>query len=832
MKKILLILATTLLLPITSLAEHIWVSPENIQAIHTAQAGDVILFREGVYRNPIVVNHLTGTKAQPILFRAAEGHHVVFDGTDYLNGEWKKVIPSSMEGQLIQKAQWKKIKGTVYAMKLKSPIYSLMYKGRLMNAARWPNSRWDDPWRLDRYQVLRRAETTSVKGELFDGLATENALKESLSWLQYDRSLCHNRDEMLADLNLSFKDAVVVMNYAWGSWATRVTQHQAGENHFKYDTEFNGSGSLQQQAQTFLNHRLGWNTSKRKFAKSAHSGLHFFLMGLPALDIPEEWWYDQESQTLFFITPDGKMPGKNEVQGKRRDFQITFKNCKHVILQGIDFYGVAASMENCTDSRIEDCNFKYSASEKFSIGNYDRPVTVTLRNSGKQKVNFGNALVNCQFSYIDGNAFECKSTGAVIDNILIYRTQQTTLGLSSFSMELARTALVRRVTINDVGASVGIRGGGVASVYELNNISRFGGLQYDGAAIQTGGRDTVIYRYNWSHDHPKRSFRFDAGGYPSTATAYGEMSYNVAWNTPGGYALKGDDHLLHNNLCLGAGGFTLFNMKRWASKNERTMVANNIVSYINAGDYDWHSVGVRKNNVTGSYEKVVDFWLKETPVGPDHPTMIGSSGGVFDDGNHKRNLKKSPILSVLRNNYYDDPYTILRDPDNCDFRLKDGVKQINGGYVITQNDVPWKTVPFTGTGTWTGKPNIGPYESNTEYYWIPGFKYAHASTPIPTDGTQTAKLDCDLMWLGGYRADRHQVFFGTSLKEVESAVEGSRLMVAELPETSNIVNLHRLGIALRPNHTYYWRVDAIREGKVIKGEVWDFTTSTEMGNVW
>ena len=40
----------------------------------------------------------------------------------------------------------------------------------------------------DRYFVLRRAETTSQKGRLDDGLATPNTLKESEAWLHYDRS--------------------------------------------------------------------------------------------------------------------------------------------------------------------------------------------------------------------------------------------------------------------------------------------------------------------------------------------------------------------------------------------------------------------------------------------------------------------------------------------------------------------------------------------------------------------------------------------------------------------------------------------------------------------
>ena len=83
-------------------------------------------------------------------------------------GNWSK--PNSPEGKLIQTGQWKRLRGKLYCLQLDKPVYGLIYDGRLMSDARWPNARWDDPWRLDRYMVLRRASEQSVKGELHDGL--------------------------------------------------------------------------------------------------------------------------------------------------------------------------------------------------------------------------------------------------------------------------------------------------------------------------------------------------------------------------------------------------------------------------------------------------------------------------------------------------------------------------------------------------------------------------------------------------------------------------------------------------------------------------------------
>lgn len=800
-------------------AKDIYVRPGNTKAIKTAKPGDIVWFEGGKYTKTIHLENIRGTSENPIILRAVPGAKVVFDGMDALKGDWKLVTPKSKAGKLIQKAQWKLLEGKIYSLKLKNPIYDLVYQDRLMSMARWPSARWDDPWRLDRYHILRRASEKSEKGKLHDGLPTENTLEESKKWLHYDRSGLQFREKLVGDTNLSFKNAVVVMSHTWGSWASKITAHKIGSHVLEYDTSFKGSGSIQKEATGFLNKRIGWDRGKGKFKKSSHGGIHFFIMGMPALDVPEEWWYDQKTKTVYFISPDGKKPSQGTVFGKRRDFAITATNCSHLYLQGIAFRGTAAQLTGCKFSKIEDCNFKFAASNKFSVGNYDIPQTTTIINKTppkKKYISSHNALINCQFTYQDGNAFLGRSSGLIVDNVRIYKTQQTTLGLDSRSMSVSRPALIRRVTIDDVGASVGIRGGGIPSVYELNNIMHFGGLQYDGASLQMGGREKYIYRYNWSHDHPKRSYRFDAGSFPNFANAFGEMSYNVAWNTPGGFSVKGDDHLLHNNLLLGQGGFELFNMKRWASKNERTVVANNIVPKMSAGSDDWKQPVKRKNKNTGKLDTDSSYWLKETVVSKEHPRFVGSQMKAFDDGN-KRTRKAAPLLAVLKNNYYQTAKNVLRDPENLDFRPKKEAIIIDAGHVLTQNEVPWKNREFTGKDAIVGKKiDIGPYEYGAEHYWIPGFKFKHASTPIPKNGTTTAKKDCDLMWLGAYGTEEHHIYVGNTEESVNNATQATEVFKGNK-------NIYSFDKELSSGKKIYWRVDALQGKKIVKGKIWSFT---------
>lgn len=794
------------------------------RAADKLKAGDTLYIRGGRYTQPFSASDLEGTATKPITIASMPGEEVIFDGTDVIHGDWQLVTPNSDAGKKIQAGQWQRLEGKIYSLKLDAPVYSITYNDRLMSDARWPNARWDDPWRLDRYFVLRRAETTSQKGRLDDGLATPNTLKESEAWLHYDRSGLKHREETLANIGVSFKDATVVMSYAWGSWASKITEHKVGVNSLHYDTNFEGSGSLTKEAKGFLNNRIGWRLAKKKFGRSSHSGLQYFVMGLPALDIPEEWWFDNDTSTLYFMTPDGKAPAKGSVRGKRRDFQLSITDSEYVTVKGFDFYGAGAYLKEVSNSALEDSNFKFSSTHKFVVDNFDRPVTTRIENKYSRKLgtkSHNNALRNCTFQYLDGNAFEGRSTGLILDNVLIYQTQQTTLGLDSRSMSIDRPSLVRRVTISDVGASVGIKGGGIDSIYELNNISRFGGLQYDGASLQMGGRQKFLYRYNWSHDHPKRSYRFDSGSYPAYANAFGEMSHNVAWNTPGGFAIKGDDHLIHNNLLVGEGTLELFNMKRWASKNERTLVANNVVPGFSTGFHDWNKPVQKKSQKEDKTIIKDTFWLKETPATQEQwDAALKYNTRKFDDGTAARG-RPAPLLAVLRSNYLESPENVLRDPKNLDFRPKAKSQIVNSGYNIQATDVPWRSGAYTGSEKLIDARDVGPYEFGATHYWIPGFKYPHASTPVPKDNGTDVKTNADLMWLGAYGVEQHEVYWAYDAQTVENASTQHSAFKGTFRGKDNIYSFDK---PLAAGKTIYWRVDAVKpNGERVKGDVWQFT---------
>jgi alpha-L-fucosidase len=81
------------------------------------------------------------------------------------------------------------------------------------------------------------------------------------------------------------------------------------------------------------------------------------------------------------------------------------------------------------------------------------------------------------------------------------------------------------------------------------------------------------------------------------------------------------------------------------------------------------------------------------------------------------------------------------------------------------------------------------------------------------------------MWLGGYKAERHDLYFGASAKEVASATKEASVFRKTFRGAENIFDPGEL----QRGKTYFWRVDAIRGRETIKGETWKFTVQGSLG---
>ena len=320
--------------------------------------------------------------------------------------------------------------------------------------------------------------------------------------------------------------------------------------------------------------------------------------------------------------------------------------------------------------------------------------------------------------------------------------------------------LLRRNTVHTTGASETFKAGR-RNIIELNDLSRSGFLQNDGALIQISVKQQAgtIARHNWLHDTVKIGLRFDNSNKPSSPWGEGcRAHHNVAWRTDRVF-FKGDKHFIHNNLSFD-------------SRLNDLVTSSDIKT--NGRNFET----VTRNNVAG--------------------TLSGS---------RTKSVKAFPVPGTVDHNWASDVQgrdvrTQLRDPNNLDFRPRASSDLVNSGALL-------EGYAFAYVGK---APDIGPYEYGAPDYWIPGRQDAQASQPVPPDHAAQVKPNADLMWLAAYKAQSHRVYWGPTRTALKDAG----------PVRHNIFSPD----LLKPNKTYYWRVDAVIDSKTVTGPIWSFTTGS------
>lgn len=92
-----------------------------------------------------------------------------------------------------------------------------------------------------------------------------------------------------------------------------------------------------------------------------------------------------------------------------------------------------------------------------------------------------------------------------------------------------------------------------------------------------------------------------------------------------------------------------------------------------------------------------------------------------------------------------------------------------------------------------------------------------AYLPDPIDGANYVLTDAQLNWTEGFNAKLHTVFFGETFDDVNNAVAGP-----PQPATSYDPG------PLVKDKTYYWRIDEFDGAQIIRGNVWSFTTISDI----
>jgi len=124
------------------------------------------------------------------------------------------------------------------------------------------------------------------------------------------------------------------------------------------------------------------------------------------------------------------------------------------------------------------------------------------------------------------------------------------------------------------------------------------------------------------------------------------------------------------------------------------------------------------------------------------------------------------------------------------------------------------------------------YSTETGYVAFDNFRLegpevsvSKAALPNPSNGITDLPRDIILNWKPGIYADKHNVYFGTDVNDVnEASIADPRGVLAG--ENHNTV-IFGLGL-LDFDQTYYWRIDEVNDAEPNspwKGNVWSFTTA-------
>lgn len=306
----------------------------------------------------------------------------------------------------------------------------------MMTNARWPNAMWSNK-------------------TVFNSSYWAKSSKQSTRGVMVD-----NGSKNLAGSGLNATGAMAVLNIgSFNTFTAIVRSHKPGSASFTYDDKFGPIKFNPVMNQYFLEDKLEF------------------------LDQPEEWFYDQDTRTLYVMTPDGKSPEGRDVRGKVMAYAFNVTNCSLVIFQKLTFFGTtmwASTVDNnnfINNLTLHSINFSYPSYTRRMLRD-TAPAQWTKVNANKNK-NGLNTLTffNNTFFGTDGVALEFSGLNVTLDNNLFEYNDWTAAntvyasgGLGTIVSNGVGDVYVRN-TLRFNGASSGLRPG-------LRPIVRFNHLHH------------------------------------------------------------------------------------------------------------------------------------------------------------------------------------------------------------------------------------------------------------------------------------------------------------------------------------------------------------------
>ena len=698
------------------------------------KGGDECQIRAGTYREQVQVRGIRGWLETPAVIKGYKDERPLLDGT-------VEIHPVA--------GKWEQ-NGKMYFGKIKETIWQLFYDDLMMTNARWPNAKWSDK-------------------SIFDGVNRW----AKMDWRESEPGKITHINDKLKDSGLNMTGAIGILNIgSWNSFMAKVDSHTPGTSTFTY-------------TDTFGPYKEKWRKAK-----------YYLEDKLELLDAPEEWFFDKDTNMVYFIPPKGsKFNERTSLRGKVMTYAMTITDSYNLEIKNIDFFGSTlkaacsrAEKKYINRLRFDSLNFNFPCASKRMLQEIGLSecmvVDGTGRDDGKLFANFRTyTFFNNTFHGADGKALAYSGANITLENNLFEYNDWTSTnslkgdGGHAIVGSYSKNDIIIRNTLRNNGDGVGLRPGRENPIVKLNDVSGtcFGTQRSDGAGIQLAQRaqSNAIVTHNWVHDSPKYGIRFD--GEPPKIGVNGTVRSNVAFRLDaGGLQVKGDYHTADHNLA-----FDVWDGTRREFPGCSLCVWKHCRA--NPGEMNAHSI------VTNNLADIA----------------TGGRKFNFNTGKPLKPLDEWPLHGeTVKNNHINpDIKALLHDPDNSDFRV-----------LARYADLVGDTGPY-------------PYQEKITNYWIPGRILYRTSSPVPPNQSTSviaAHRDA-LMWLQAAHCSTHHVYLSSDKTRIATAsgVE-SDSYVGTIVGGGNVMYLEK---DLEVGETYFWRVDGEREdGVVVAGDVWEFTT--------
>ncbi len=433
-------------------------------------AGDTCFIMEGTYRE-VLMPVRSGTTGMPIVYKAYGNDSVVVSAADVVEG-------------------WELFRDQVYKTSVPMSLgrqNMLYFNGKAMERARWPNNEDDNRFTIDASPIEGGSASTIV-------------------------------DNDIPDLNWTGGYMWYLAAHSGTSWTRPINGYDPGSHTLFFDAVDITKWPFKPQNPTYY--------------ENGNWGRIFLFGTLDALDYPGEWFFDSNTDTLYFQAPGNVNPGINLTEIATRT--NTIRLATHFVhVDGIHAFGgrVYITGNNCV---VRNGTFRHCLEILDELNN-----TNAQMGTGSFTIESSNTLIeNNIIEYGSSNgiallaSWKGSKNNTITNNVIRHFN---TIGIHSGPIRSNCTGT--RVIGNSIYSCGrdGVYLSGSNSELAYNDIYGCMKINNDGGVFYTVGnqssKNSTIH-HNWCHDSfgPFYADGRAAGIYLDNNSKGYDVHHNVVWN--------------------------------------------------------------------------------------------------------------------------------------------------------------------------------------------------------------------------------------------------------------------------------------------------------------